>query len=385
MKNLGIIFLLSLNYCSFNAPVISRVFSNKLDIFWGNQTENSNDDFSTEDNPSLNRLGNNNMFNYFDNLTDNFGNNHETNASCGYVAIGMLLNYYDTFYNDNIVEEKYEVNVSYDDCHLNLGTTESPGTLFEQNSGLPYNSVNAYLNYLRNNYVESSLHAKLVLLGTQSLESSNFPSNSTYLGVLGLNFTDIDDVIDDYFDSFQNSFTYTIKTETQAYNLEMDYENVFDFIDEELDDGRPVLVGFGHHLRVAFHKANQMYYFHEGYKDTGNHTRICARNKNDIIAILQNPVFQETFHAISIEMTNMSNVNAYHYHSTVFNDDNTYNESFINHSSHYYVYNYMDYTVNKHRCLCKCGQYIEQQHLYLQNLHYPNEYCICGRRNPFYV
>ena len=60
------------------------------------------------------------MYKYFKNLTENIGYN-ETSSSCGYVALGMLLNYYDTSLNDNIVEEKYEVNTSYFEDLVSIG------------------------------------------------------------------------------------------------------------------------------------------------------------------------------------------------------------------------------------------------------------------------
>lgn len=43
---------------------------------------------------------------YFDNLTYNFGANYK--GSCGYVAIGMLLSYYDTYLDDSIITEAYD-------------------------------------------------------------------------------------------------------------------------------------------------------------------------------------------------------------------------------------------------------------------------------------
>ena len=52
---------------------------------------------------------------YFDNLTQNFGMNYK--GSCGYVAIGMMLSYYDTLLSDDIIPERYDVN--------SVGTTKS--------------------------------------------------------------------------------------------------------------------------------------------------------------------------------------------------------------------------------------------------------------------
>lgn len=37
-------------------------------------------------------------------------------GSCGYVAIGMILSYYDTFLDDSIIPEQYDmVSNGYDD------------------------------------------------------------------------------------------------------------------------------------------------------------------------------------------------------------------------------------------------------------------------------
>lgn len=44
---------------------------------------------------------------YFDNLTYNFGVNYK--GSCGYVAMAMLLSYYDTYISDDIVDEQYDI------------------------------------------------------------------------------------------------------------------------------------------------------------------------------------------------------------------------------------------------------------------------------------
>lgn len=46
-------------------------------------------------------------YEYFRGLTDNFGEN--VFNSCGYVAIGQLLSYYDTYLDDNIIDDKYDI------------------------------------------------------------------------------------------------------------------------------------------------------------------------------------------------------------------------------------------------------------------------------------
>ena len=55
----------------------------------------------------LNRIHSSPMKNYFYNLRGNYGFNYM--GTCAYVGLGMLFTYYDAYYNDNIVPEKYEV------------------------------------------------------------------------------------------------------------------------------------------------------------------------------------------------------------------------------------------------------------------------------------
>ena len=62
---------------------------------------------------------------YFSKLTSNYGNNIKD--SCGYVAIGMLMSFYDTYWDDNIIPEQYDANSRISDSTLNLDFPYSPG------------------------------------------------------------------------------------------------------------------------------------------------------------------------------------------------------------------------------------------------------------------
>lgn len=64
------------------------------------------------------------MKTYFDNLTCNFGNNQH--GSCGYIAIGMVLSYYDTIWNDNIIPENFDAPSYSKDTNF-LINRNSPG------------------------------------------------------------------------------------------------------------------------------------------------------------------------------------------------------------------------------------------------------------------
>lgn len=81
---------------------------------------------------------------YFSNLSTNYAYNHF--GSCGFVALGSLLSYYDTYLNDNFVDDKYEENVELTDLQLadyfldNQLIFESPGVKFDKEETLALNS-----------------------------------------------------------------------------------------------------------------------------------------------------------------------------------------------------------------------------------------------------
>ena len=62
---------------------------------------------------------------YFSRLTQNYGNN--VKGSCGYVALGMLLSFYDTYWNDNIIPEQYDKCTNLSTNNFNPQTVRSPG------------------------------------------------------------------------------------------------------------------------------------------------------------------------------------------------------------------------------------------------------------------
>ena len=51
-----------------------------------------------------------NMVNYFSNLNTFSPSNK--GGSCGFVSLAQVLSYYDTFYNDSIIPEQYDKNLS---------------------------------------------------------------------------------------------------------------------------------------------------------------------------------------------------------------------------------------------------------------------------------
>lgn len=73
---------------------------------------------------------------YFFNLRENFGNN--AFGTCSYVSLGMLLSFYDTYWDDSIIPEEYDAIANFDssrqagaDFDLLPLDISSPGIRFE--------------------------------------------------------------------------------------------------------------------------------------------------------------------------------------------------------------------------------------------------------------
>ena len=62
---------------------------------------------------------------YFSQLYQNYGYNARN--SCNYVALGMLLSYYDTFWDDTIIPSPYESITMLSSSYFSVEGVNSPG------------------------------------------------------------------------------------------------------------------------------------------------------------------------------------------------------------------------------------------------------------------
>ncbi|MDD5932845.1 MAG: hypothetical protein PUC70_00990 [bacterium] len=132
---------------------------------------------------------------YFSNLKGRFGNN--VKGSCTYVAVDMLLSYYDSFWNDNFLPEKYDgENVFVNETILNA--TESPGSKNEADVGISTNNLSdeEYLN-LVNNHKDDIVHFDLLSRGIEKL---NLYNEDKKILSLSTSLSNVRDVIYDYLD-----------------------------------------------------------------------------------------------------------------------------------------------------------------------------------------
>lgn len=165
---------------------------------------------------------------YFENLGYFHGHNDE--GTCGIVATQILLGYYDTFYNDNIVDEWYDVNVSQQYKYCN-DFTQSPGT-DDPNSEYPkkYHNYLADISYsLGDNPIGGMWDDGVIELVTNQMDLSSV------------------------------EYAPMVLTASSARVLLVSY------LKEAINEGRPVLIGGSGHFVVAYGYDETDVYFHTGW------------------------------------------------------------------------------------------------------------------------
>ena len=177
---------------------------------------------------------------YFNNLNENMGFNYI--GSCSYVAVAMMLSYYDTYWNDAIIEESYEQNSGGFNRNLSL-INKSPG--IKEDCELPFQEENRlglsgdeklsygqYYTLVMNN-VDNSLHYRLMKMGREEEIYKLylfFDQNPFGLGEQGR-------------ESLMNSYLYDYMgfSNSEIY-FETITDNIESYIISKVTQGIPVLI-----------------------------------------------------------------------------------------------------------------------------------------------
>lgn len=303
---------------------------------------------------------------YFDNLTYNFGMNYK--GSCGYVALAMLLSYYDTYQSDSIIPEQYDIN-SVGNGSDTTARRNSPGVMkdailspdtgdfsygYTVDASAYYSSISALSN--------SSLHAKLITIaaskGYYDFDDDYNPCATTY--------TMRYDVLNDYFADvvgYQLNTDYSIVSCNEERNPSAS-NSVRDFAIQQVQQGNPVLLsvgGNGGHVVVAYdYDANTDELFcHMGWNASSTHRTV------------------ESF-GFSIYKTALAlNFNASHTHSNNYavvtvtdgipsTGYYCYHDchivTYTNGNRHEYTDHFVYYSSSKHKAYCYCGKYVLLAH-----------------------
>lgn len=242
----------------YGHPEKNHYFRNSLTLNYEKSNKDYKYTFSV--NPTMSK--------YFKNLNKCIGKN--LNGSCGYVALGMLLSYYDTFYNDDTIAEQYDYQIT--PSSMEELVNESPGVRTEPDGfGGDLNKRTEYIREHSNEYFQSYLIS--LCMDNEEINYYNM-----YKKVTGIN--DINMLLALDRGCVQNILQFYIKSRSldRYYHVigktldkdSRDNSEVIKFIKEQLDSGLPVIVGTEKkdiaHMQVVhsycYNSRNNKYYFY---------------------------------------------------------------------------------------------------------------------------
>jgi len=169
----------------------------------------------------------------FSKLNGHFGNNRK--GSCTYVAVDMLLSYYDTFWADNFLPENYDGKNAFADVSI-LDAVESPGSKNETDIDVNlYNLSDEEYFRLVNNNSSKIVHFDLVSRGIEKLDLYNETTKDLTLGTF---LRDVRDVIYDYLEESTILNRSVIKIGFQNSNASIMRKTIID----KVTHGIPVIV-----------------------------------------------------------------------------------------------------------------------------------------------
>lgn len=138
-----------MNAAEISADIVSSSEYNTTSFYYNDSTLYQDDKYASY---------------YFNNLTENFGNNIK--GSCTYIAFAMLLSYYDTYWDDTIIPENYDMITMLSTNGLELNV-ESPG-IYTESSSIAWSSMST-ANYYQavEQYSNAHFHLKLIQMGKE--------------------------------------------------------------------------------------------------------------------------------------------------------------------------------------------------------------------------
>lgn len=207
---------------------------------------------------------------YFYNLNDNFGTN--VKGSCAYVAIGMLLSFYDSFWNDSFVIEDFDVPTVVDRVYAESGympltkDLKSPGVdsePFGLVSSLSDEEYSLYVSGNASNFFQCYLMDLSVSLFGESESGDESPYALSFYQQVNLLY---------YYLVFRAGVTTNIFSFDALSINSYDESEIRDFAIDTICLGDPVLLNiessiYGNHAVVAYDFDGSNIYVHTGWKD----------------------------------------------------------------------------------------------------------------------
>ena len=354
------VFAISIENCD------EKFFCNSISLNCTTAT-NSDETYKFSINPTLSK--------YFNNLTECTGSN--IGGSCGYVALGMLLSYYDTFYNDDTIPESYEYQLT--PSSMSNLVDESPGIRKEDNYG-NLNSISSYTSYFIN-HADSYFESYLITLCMNSpinyYNQYNIINNSNNLNyICALKRGDPFNILN-YYINQRNLYNYYSVIGDYISENETDNSSVINFIKNSIDNGFPVMVGtepsngIGHMQVVydyIYNSNGYTFYANYGWGSGSTHksivtsdiveactlyTSIRAEGSDNYSLFLNNPDLN--YSLTQNELNLISNSKNLWYNYFRFSMDFDFNSSFYYDSNH----SFDIYKINTVSLICTSPVFID--------------------------
>lgn len=207
---------------------------------------------------------------YFSNLKENIGNN--SHGSCSYVALAMLISFYDSYWNDLFIPEEYDVEpissfITYPSADFSFPSfyAESPGILFEPSNEVNSLSLNEYLLYV-STHSDIYFQSKLISLSQSYFGKEKFENNSN---PFGMTFGEMLNFLNYYLYDYRKFNTAQVKI-----NSCNDASSVRFYTINKIKEGIPVILrsessSLGGHAFIAYDydALTDEIYVHTGWRD----------------------------------------------------------------------------------------------------------------------
>ena len=205
---------------------------------------------------------------YFPSLNDNLPNN--SRGTCSYVAISMLLSFYDSYWDDSFVPERYEANPasafhSASDFSFPKFEAPSPGVAFEPSEEVSGLSQEEYISYAAS-HQDAYFQCELISLGRDYFGSAKLDSAEN---PLGMTFSEMKGFLEYYLRDVQGFAASRVAVESCA-----DPAEARSWAMSRAERGTPVILrasspALGCHAFVAYGRdaPEDDFYVHTGWRD----------------------------------------------------------------------------------------------------------------------
>ena len=290
---------------------------------------------------------------YFYNLNYNLGDN--VHDSCALVALGMLLSYYDTYWDDDFIPSAFEQNIEVN-LYPQL-SIESPGIISDSVFRDQYNTQLYMFNRYFNHAMENKLEYFHYYLMNYACTESYININS---GDFGLSKEETINILSKYL--YDRNLTGVSIQNCTGATRELTYA----LIANQIDAGRPVLIAgynaYNGHAMVAYDYSLNSdgtvgdIYVHAGMitGDDGPKTHVSLSSSGYTDEIYAYYLNVTTPHSCTDNYVNASN---HAFCSCWFHEHPS-------HASHEHYYLYSPYSSTQHKGICaSCSYTIYASHV----------------------